>query len=303
MLALLLFLSLDVSLEPQTVTSSNYVYLSDVLDEASLTRIRKWGMENVKIAPAPAPGRSRTLHRSHVVNAIQNEHPNAELAWSGPGSIEIRRTASKYSQNNLEDAVRSWVESQAPDEGDLRVDRIMVPHITGIPTGKATYEVRARGGRTVGRRSLYVDILVNDRVAKTLAVQVEVSLEAMVAKVVSDVTRGQQISDSHIEWEMQRLTRLTAPLITPDQFDGLRARTQLRPGMILDRRNSETMPLVERNQMAYVIARHGALSVKMKALAMDSGGPGDRIRLKNVDSNKILTGTVNKSGNVILDML
>jgi len=304
MLVLFFFLSLDVALEPTTTTNGASIYLSDVLDSDSLKRAREWGMDNMKIAPSPNPGQSRVLRRSHVVNAIHNVHPSAELAWSGPGSVKINRQGGRYSENKLEEAVRDWVDGQTSDQGELRVDRIMIPRVSGIPSGNAVYEVRARGTqRLVGRRSLYVDILVNNRVVKSLAVQVEVSLETMVAKVLSDVPRGALLRESHVEWEYQRLTRISAPLITPEQFEGLRAKTPLRAGMVLDRRKVEAIPLVERNQMAYVVARHGGLSVRMKALAMDSGGWGDRIRLKNVDSNKILTGLVMKNGEVSLDVL
>ncbi len=304
--ALLLLVSmfgLELSLKPEAAIRGEDIYLSDVLASQSMHLLRQKGIRNLKVAAAPGYNRNRILQRNHVVNAIQNAYPGVELAWSGPGRTSVSRRADRFSQNALEEAIRTWIADHSPATGELRMDRVIVPRISGIPSGKVVFDIRVRGNQSlVGRRSLYVDLIVDDKMYKTLAVQVHTSLETLVARVITEVPRGMPLTENHIEWEVQRLDRLTAPLVTPDDFQGLRARSLLRPGTVLDRRKVQVIPLVERNTMVSVVTRNGGLSIRLKALAMDAGGAGDRIRLKNVDSGRVFTGLIQKSGEVVLEV-
>ncbi len=207
--------------------------------------------------------------------------------------------------NSLEDEVRSWILSQEIGyEGTLHVDRVVYPRVTRIPSGKVSYVVRPRPMRSlVGRLSLYVDIHVNNNKVKIVVAQAETSLETMVARVVNNTERGEPIGDHHISWEMQRVYRINNPLIEPIDFEqGLRAKTVLRAGVVLDRRNCEVIPLVERNHIVQVTAQDRGLVIRLKALALQSGAEGDLIRIKNQDTGRTMRGTVQADGSVQLMM-
>ena len=124
----------------------------------------------------------------------------------------------------------------------------------------------------VGRQSLYVDIIVNDLIFKTMAVQVEISLEMLVAHATSDIRRGDLINENNVEWEVKRLDRIASPLITPDDLTDLRAKTMIRAGSVLDRRRVETVPLVERNQMVELIFSLGGLRIAAEGRALARAG-------------------------------
>jgi len=116
---------------------------------------------------------------------------------------------------------------------------------------------------------------------------------------LTDVNRGDYISESNISWEIRHIERISSPLLTPEGSEGMRARTFVRAGTLLTQRLVETIPLVNRNDMIYVTVERGPLNISLRALAMDSGGLGDRIRVKNTDSGQIMYGTVSAAGQVV----
>ena len=148
-----------------------------------------------------------------------------------------------------------------------------------------------------------MDLILEGEVYKTLAVNVMTSLETQVARIRVDVPRGTPLSDDMIDWEVQVVDRLISPLVTPDNYQGMRTRLQLRAGTVLDLNKVEAIPLVERNQMVLVTATHGGLSINMKAKALDTRGAGERVRLENTGSGQIFIGIVRQDGTVALETL
>ena len=294
----------SLTLKKDAAVSRNRVYLSDVLDKASYQRLKARGIDNLALSESPDFNRRRTLLRSSVAQALHQVRPNMTLAWKGPSSIMLSRRGSPFSSADLETAVTDWVLSRETGmEGTLHVDQLTYTKLQTIPMGEVVYEVRARTMRTmVGRLGLYVDLMVDGIKHKSMAVNVQTSLETMVARLKTDVSRGVPLGEDDIEWELRRLERIGHAPISAENFDGLRARTQLRAGMVLDQRNVERIPLVERNQSVQVTAQRGNLRVRLKALAMQAGGKGDLIRIKNTDSGQTMQGRVQADGTVLLTL-
>ena len=225
----------------------------------------------------------------------------AEIPAIPNGNAEFQRVPFVFSQNALEGEIRAWVERQSPDSGVLRAEQLFVPKVTRPPQGEVSVMVRPRGSRSlVGRVSLFVDIEQKGQIVRTLAVQVKTSLETLTGRLKRDLPRGTPISGDLIHWEIQRLERLSSPLVNPDQLHNLQVRQTLRSGTLLTHRQVETIPLVERNQRVMVSAVHAGLTVQMRALALQTGHEGDVIRLKNLDSNQIFSGLVSGPGEVRL---
>jgi flagella basal body P-ring formation protein FlgA len=57
-------------------------------------------------------------------------------------------------------------------------------------------------------------------------------------------------------------------------------------GRPLGRREAAGRPLIRKGQFVEAVAQHGAMSISMKALALENGAAGDLIRLRNVESRK-----------------
>jgi flagella basal body P-ring formation protein FlgA len=81
-----------------------------------------------------------------------------------------------------------------------------------------------------------------------------------------------------------------------DQALGRTARRALGPGRPILARDLKITPDVARNAIVTLEARVGAISLRARGKAIDGGTVGDTIRVQNIDSRKLLTGTIVEPG-------
>lgn len=77
---------------------------------------------------------------------------------------------------------------------------------------------------------------------------------------------------------------------------GLRTKRALAAGTTLHAGLLRREKLVKRGAHVEIVANAGGLHVRMRGKAMADGGHGDRIRVKNLNSGRVVTGTVSGRG-------
>ena len=70
------------------------------------------------------------------------------------------------------------------------------------------------------------------------------------------------------------------------------SRRSVVAGGVLTRNHVEAIPVVHRGDEVELVARTNRLAVSALGQAMQDGGIGERIRVKNSDSGKILYGQI-----------
>jgi len=79
------------------------------------------------------------------------------------------------------------------------------------------------------------------------------------------------------------------------------ARRTLLPGQPVPVSAVRDPYLVMQGKTALVVFEHGGLIISMQALALQNGGAGDIVTLRNVDSGTVIKGTVAFDGSIRLD--
>ena len=79
-------------------------------------------------------------------------------------------------------------------------------------------------------------------------------------------------------------------------LEGMQARRTLSIGDIITDGHVEKVPVVRRGDAIRLVARAGRMSMSAAGEAMQDGGIGDRIRVKNSDSGKVVYGHVLEDG-------
>jgi len=79
-------------------------------------------------------------------------------------------------------------------------------------------------------------------------------------------------------------------------IQGLQARRTVGIGDIITEKHVEKIPVVRRGDAIRLIARAGRMSMSAVGEALQDGGIGDRIRVKNSDSGKVVYGQVLEDG-------
>jgi flagella basal body P-ring formation protein FlgA len=96
-------------------------------------------------------------------------------------------------------------------------------------------------------------------------------------------------------------TTAALPASTVTSSDGLVgkvARQTLLPNRTVDQSAVRDTYLIKQGQSAIMVFQSGALTITSAGLALQSGGAGDMVSVRNVDSGRIINGTIGADGSV-----
>ena len=82
----------------------------------------------------------------------------------------------------------------------------------------------------------------------------------------------------------------------PDQT--LQFITTVSAGTVIQERHLRRTPAILRNQTVEAVLQHKTLEIRLRAIALEDGAPGDVIRLRNTSSSKEIRGQVVNSREV-----
>jgi len=82
----------------------------------------------------------------------------------------------------------------------------------------------------------------------------------------------------------------------PSQVVGKQLARTLRAGSTLSPRDLESVPLVERGDLVRIVARVGGVVASTMGKSLETGGVGDLVRVENLQSGRLLTGTLQEGG-------
>ena len=86
-----------------------------------------------------------------------------------------------------------------------------------------------------------------------------------------------------------------------DALVGKVARRTLLPGRPIARNTVAEPELVQKGKIVSAAYQSGALLITTSVLTLQSGSLGDAIQVRNIDSGKVIVGTVNADGTVEID--
>jgi flagella basal body P-ring formation protein FlgA len=97
-------------------------------------------------------------------------------------------------------------------------------------------------------------------------------------------------------------TSANYPVIaSPDALVGKVARRTLLPGHPIARNMVGEPELVQKGKIVSAVYQRGALLITASVLALQSGSLNDTIQVRNIDSGKVIVGTVMPDGSVGID--
>jgi flagellar basal body P-ring formation protein FlgA len=156
-----------------------------------------------------------------------------------------------------------------------------------LPSGAV---VRAR--TTVGVRcpdtggwSIYVPVMV------------ESDAKLVVAR--RSLARGEMPSSADIELVMKRVPGLPTQYLSQlSDTGGRRLRRPVAAGEPIPADALAAAVLVERGQQVTLVAAGAGIAVRANAVALDAGAFGDRVRVRNLVSGRIVEGSIQADGTV-----
>jgi flagella basal body P-ring formation protein FlgA len=105
--------------------------------------------------------------------------------------------------------------------------------------------------------------------------------------------RGEVLEEAMVEIAERDITTLRHGYFTElAMLQDMQTRRSLAEGAVLTRNHIAAIPVVRRGAAVDLVARTTRFSATALGEAMQDGGVGERIRVKNSDSGKILYGQI-----------
>ena len=195
-----------------------------------------------------------------------------------------------------------------------REDVVLTPTHVGIRTttrklaeaGKLTAELKS-AWPPLGRVQIVVRALDSDS-ASSVEIPVVLNVQYFQNVIVSarPITQGHLVTREDIYIDRREVRDLAGFVTDVSTVVGLKAYRPIGPLQVIRPGDVRTgpivtipgKPIIKRGQTVRLTADGGPLSISVAAEAQQDGRVGDVIRLKNADSGKLVTGTVNEAGEV-----
>jgi len=280
-----------------TVTSGS-VMLSDIAkissrfvrDDEEMISLGK-----IELAQSPLPGNPLSLSAAQILERIRASGVDLDtIGYRFPRVVKVHRAARKITyqeiQMALEEAIRKHSDDAQLLSFDYNQDVLIVP---GISTLGATIRRSARPG--VYDFDLVATVEGQPPVRFSLQGQLEEWRNVPVA--ARSLSRGSRVNESDIT--MARLKSVHIPVdatTEPEIIIGQEASRNISAGEVFRNTKLAIPPVIAAGASILMRYKSDLLEATATGVALDNGIKGERIRVRNDASRRVLEATVLEPG-------
>ena len=220
------------------------------------------------------------------------------------GAARTRLTLQQHrvSEEEIETAARQAVLRRLPWPAEDVAFRLVKPLAGPVLVNGAGPDVRLEAEPRVGALPLgmvHLDVAISVRGARQRSVPVclEVKAYQKAAVCTRRVERGEALSEANVYFDRRPVQGLNNYVPPGEGLLGKRARHPLQAGQVLTTQDVEVVApegpvLVKQREQIKLVARVGTLQVTAVGEALQDGRDGQWVRVRNVDSKKVVLGRV-----------
>ncbi len=124
-------------------------------------------------------------------------------------------------------------------------------------------------------------------------IRVRISHFDQVLVTADKILRNEKITPAHLKRERREVTYLTnKPVVDPDDYLNCRAKKNINMGEIVTTDLIENIPLLNPGEKVNIIYEGTGFQISTRGVVLEDGYPGEVIRVKNSESNKVIACTV-----------
>lgn len=152
-------------------------------------------------------------------------------------------------------------------------------------------------GALVGKTRVDVGVYTRTKKQTNVPIYLQVELQQTVALVTRRIDIGQALTEENTRLDRRPVDGVTSYVTSAEGLAGKRARRLLIPGHLVAAADVEAIVtprpiLVKQRELVRLVVRIGSLQVTAMGEALQDGGAGDPIRVRNIDSKNVVLGRV-----------
>ncbi len=277
----------DATLIEQPTIADRYIRLGDLFSDAG-------EHAGEIVLEAPKPGSTRKLS----IYELERMASDFGLAFERPrylSSIKVYRSGVAVDEDDLKFLIAQNLQAYGIDENFLitlhgKVDRIM------LPSDRDLIDISIENISVSDRRDRFsLEVLVptdgreNDHIRINGRLQ-ELRLAPVLARAIAP---GEVIEADDIEWRDMPAARLTPRIVmSENNLVGQTVRRTLNPGVLINANDLEVPVVVEKGTAVIMRYVKGPMRLSFIVRAMEDGGVGDFISVRNPKSKTVVEARV-----------
>jgi flagella basal body P-ring formation protein FlgA len=202
------------------------------------------------------------------------------------------------SHSGISQAVKNFVSQQGVPLKNLQVKVTSLNKQLLLPQcGQSLQVDMAPGARLMGNSSFSVSCAAPQKWKIHVAVHIDGEVDALVARY--PIPRGTQIRQQDLNFVQRRYSQLSRGYYnSAKMLVNMEAKRNIRAGQVLTPNLVKAQKLVLRGQHITIVAENGGLNLRVKGKALMDGQQGQTIKVKNLNSKKLIYARVISAGTV-----
>lgn len=284
-----------VMLQTMISVSDDVIYLSDLFSNVGDN------LRDKVVAYAPEPGRQATYTAQWLYRVARYYRLNWNPQTARDQAIVTRESfvieRDQVEETILMHLIELGVDPEMEAELSNRNLRIFLPasETPDIAVDDLRYDDRTN------RFIATISAPVNSPQAKRFRLTGRIYKVADVPVLVRHIAADEVITEKDIQWERVRSDRISRETaMNLSDLVGMAPKRGLRPGSPIRMSEIAAPLVVPKNSIVTIIFQHPFMTLTAQGRAIQSGAVGDVIRVKNVQSNKIVDAEVIGSGQALV---
>ena len=288
---------------PQVKISGSNITLGDVANiiyegEDKEQRIHELG--EIPLGESPSPKGRLTISGAKILQHIEDSGiPRESIGYSIPHTVVVERLGRSIEAAELLPVVRDVLARKA--SYDLQVREVILKRSQVIPVGESEYDIQMLGKPQGGKIPIRIAAFVDKEPAARFLATAMVDDWREVPVLKNTLERGMLISADDLE--VVRLNLFNQPRDVASETQeviGRRVKSRLRAGDVVRKSTIDIPPTIPRGKEVTMVFQKGVFKATAVGKALDDGLEGEFIRLRNIDSKKVLRAKIVSADEVVI---
>ena len=223
-----------------------------------------------------------------------------------PGHAATARFAQTVSAAEFEHMTDEKIEALLRDKEETRrheVTLVKPPRDMKLPAGEVSFTVEAPLGLTYNRRTpIYVSVLLDGKPYRRMLCYYSIRVYDTVLVAARNLFPEQPLSEVDLRFEEREVTRVRGRCLK-DKSEALGhvVSRMVQEGAVLSEDLLRQPVVMETGAMVTIVSHYNGIEVRVSGVALGRGRVGQKIRVRNAASRKVMLAKVLDASTVEID--
>jgi flagella basal body P-ring formation protein FlgA len=256
----------------------------------------------IELGTISVPGQKIILNRPTIISRLASSGiPVSKVKFTGAEKIRIEQLRKTIEGAEFIESAEVFLKNNPPSANVCKYTPVRTPEDLILPGESREIELSPQIITNSSKTHARVRVLVleKNKVIETREVTFRLTFQSKKAVALTDIKAGDMISPENVKFE-ETISDYPEPADFKLPY-GMIARRSLPAGTTLSLNMfgpAAPAVVVERNRNVIIRIEKPGFLITAIGKTMEEGSPGDYIRVRNIDSQRIILVKVNEDGSV-----